>query len=35
MTGAYSMAFIIYAVCIFICLIVGLVLLRGKGKQAA
>ena len=35
MTGAYTMAFIIYAVCIFICLIVGLVLLRGKGKKAA
>ena len=34
MTGAYTMAFIIYAVCIFICLIVGLVLLRGKGKKA-
>ena len=35
MTGAYTMAFIIYAVCIFICQIVGLVLLRGKGKKAA
>lgn len=35
MTGAYTMAFIIYAVCIFICLIVGLVLLRNKGKKAA
>lgn len=35
MTGAYTMAFIVYAVCIFICLIVGLVLLRGKGKKAA
>ena len=35
MTGAYTMAFIIYAVCIFICLIVGLVLLRNKGKKSA
>ena len=35
MTGAYTIAFIVYAVCIFICLIVGLVLLRNKDSKKA
>ena len=35
MTGTYTPAFIFYAVCIFICLIIGLVLLRGKKQEKA
>lgn len=35
MTGTYAPAFIFYAVCIFLCLIIGLVLLRGKKTEKA
>ena len=35
MTGTYAPAFIFYAICIFLCLIIGLVMLRGKKTEKA
>lgn len=35
MTGTYVPAFIFYAICIFLCLIIGLVMLRGKAAAKA
>ena len=29
-TGTYTPAFVIYAVCIFICLVIGMIILRNK-----